>query len=62
MQWIASMEQIEELDPRIVVVGHKRPDAPNDDPAAILGGTKTYLRDFEQLLPGAIRPRGWSTR
>jgi hypothetical protein len=58
MQWIASMEQIEELDPRIVVAGHKRPDAPDDDPAAILGGTKTYLRDFEQLLSGSHSAQG----
>ena len=36
-----------------VVVGHKRPDAPDDDPAAILGGTKAYLRDFERSLAGS---------
>jgi glyoxylase-like metal-dependent hydrolase (beta-lactamase superfamily II) len=53
MQWIASVEQVEALDPRIVVVGHKRPDAPDDDPAAILGGTKAYLRDFERSLAGS---------
>src|SRR5271169_2708260 len=50
MQWIASIGQVEALNPRIVVAGHKRPGAPDDDPAAILGGTKTYLRDFEQAL------------
>jgi hypothetical protein len=32
------------------VAGHKRPDAPDDDPAAVLGGTRTYIRDFEQSL------------
>jgi glyoxylase-like metal-dependent hydrolase (beta-lactamase superfamily II) len=53
MQWIASVEQVEALDPRIVVVGHKRPDAPDDDPTAILGGTKAYLRDFERSLAGS---------
>jgi hypothetical protein len=50
LQWIASVEQVEALDPGIVVAGHKRPDAPDDDPAVILGGTKTYIRDFEQAL------------
>jgi glyoxylase-like metal-dependent hydrolase (beta-lactamase superfamily II) len=50
MQWIASVEQIEELNPKIVVAGHKRPDARDDDPAAILGNTKTYIRDFNQSL------------
>ena len=50
MQWIASVEQIEALKPRIVVAGHKRPDARDDDPATILGATKTYVRDFDQAL------------
>ena len=50
LQWIASIEQVEALNPRIVVAGHKRPDARDDDPAAILGGSKTYIRDFEQSL------------
>jgi hypothetical protein len=50
MQWIASVEQIEALEPAIVVAGHKRPDARDDDPAAILGATKTYIRDFDDAL------------
>jgi glyoxylase-like metal-dependent hydrolase (beta-lactamase superfamily II) len=50
MQWIASVEQIEALKPKIVVAGHKRPDARDDDPATILGDTKTYIRDFDQSL------------
>ena len=50
MQWIGSVEQIEALEPKIVVAGHKRPDAPDDEPATILGSTKTYIRDFDQAL------------
>jgi hypothetical protein len=50
IQWIASVEQVEELSPRIVVAGHKDPSALDDDPAAILGGTKTYIRDFDRSL------------
>jgi glyoxylase-like metal-dependent hydrolase (beta-lactamase superfamily II) len=50
MGWIASVEQIEALDPKIVVAGHKRPDARDDDPAAILNATKTYIRDFDQAF------------
>jgi glyoxylase-like metal-dependent hydrolase (beta-lactamase superfamily II) len=50
MQWIASVEKIEALEPKIVVAGHKRPDARDDDPATILGDTKTYIRDFDQSL------------
>ncbi len=58
MQWIASIGQVEALNPRIVVAGHKRPGAPDDDPAAILGGTKTYLRDFEQALSESQSAQG----
>jgi hypothetical protein len=36
--------------PKIVVAVHKRPDAGDDDPSAILGGTKAYIRDFNQSL------------
>ncbi len=50
MQWIASVEQVEALKPKIVVAGHKHPDARDGDPAAILGGTKSYIRDFDQSL------------
>ena len=50
LQWIASVEQVEQLGPRIVVAGHKDPAARDDDPAAILDGTKAYIRDFHQAL------------
>jgi glyoxylase-like metal-dependent hydrolase (beta-lactamase superfamily II) len=50
MQWIASVEQIEALEPKIVVAGHKDPDAHDDDPATILSDTKTYIRDFDDAL------------
>ena len=50
LQWIASVDQIEPLHPRLVVAGHKDPHAPDDDPAAILGGTKAYIRDFSRAL------------
>jgi glyoxylase-like metal-dependent hydrolase (beta-lactamase superfamily II) len=50
MQWIASVEQIEALKPKIVVASHKRPDARDDDPATILSNTKTYIRDFDRSL------------
>jgi len=57
MQWIASVEQIEALDPKIVVAGHKRPDARDDDPATILGDTKTYIRDFDRSLSESHSPQ-----
>jgi glyoxylase-like metal-dependent hydrolase (beta-lactamase superfamily II) len=50
MQWIASVEQIEALKPKIVVASHKHPDARDDDPATILTNTKSYIRDFDRSL------------
>lgn len=44
--WIESVEKLEALTPRVVVAGHKRPEAPDDDARAILGGTRSYLEDF----------------
>jgi glyoxylase-like metal-dependent hydrolase (beta-lactamase superfamily II) len=57
MQWIASVEQIEALKPKIVVASHKRPDARDDDPATILGNTKIYIRDFERSLSESHTPQ-----
>ena len=57
LQWIASVEQIEQLNPRIVVAGHKDPDARDDNPAAILGGTKAYIRDFSNALSQSHSPQ-----
>jgi glyoxylase-like metal-dependent hydrolase (beta-lactamase superfamily II) len=50
MRWIASIEKIEALKPKIVVAGHKVPAARDDDPKRILSSTRNYIRDFEQSL------------
>jgi glyoxylase-like metal-dependent hydrolase (beta-lactamase superfamily II) len=60
--WIASVEKIEALDPKIVVASHKDPDARDDDLPTILGNTKAYIRDSSRRLPRATRPRNSSTR
>jgi glyoxylase-like metal-dependent hydrolase (beta-lactamase superfamily II) len=49
-KWLASIEQVEALDPKLVVAGHKRLDGRDDDLAAIFSGTKGYVRDFERAL------------
>jgi glyoxylase-like metal-dependent hydrolase (beta-lactamase superfamily II) len=46
-KWIASLDLIAEQDPRTVVAGHKKPDAPDDDVLSIVDGTRRYLRDFQ---------------
>lgn len=43
-KWVESTDIIANLDPHIVVAGHKQPELP-DSPAAI-AETRAYLRDF----------------
>ena len=45
--WIASLDAVAALDPRIVVAGHKHVGAP-DLPESI-GATQQYLRDFSRI-------------
>ena len=47
-KWIASIEIIERLRPRIVVAGHKKPEAPDDEAEKILNGTRSYIQDFAE--------------
>ena len=44
-KWIASIDAIERLRPRIVVAGHKKPEARDDEGTKILNGTRAYIRD-----------------
>lgn len=45
-QWIASVDKVAALRPRVVVAGHKRPELPDDDLAATVAMTKSYIGDF----------------
>ena len=47
-KWIASIEMIERLRPRIVVAGHRKPEVPDDEAEAILRGTRSYIHDFAE--------------
>jgi len=47
LNWIAALERLEALNPRVVVAGHKNP-ANGDDPHHI-EATRTYIRDFNRL-------------
>jgi glyoxylase-like metal-dependent hydrolase (beta-lactamase superfamily II) len=55
--WIASLDRIAALNPRIIVAGHKAPHARDDDPHAILIATKTYIRDFDRLVTESATPK-----
>ena len=48
-EWIASVDKLELLRPRSVVAGHKKPGASDEEVARILGGTRSYIRDFEEV-------------
>ena len=53
--WLASIAKVAELEPRIVVAGHKRPELPDDDLAASVGFTRDYIRDFITEVEAAQR-------
>lgn len=55
--WIASVDKIATLRPKIVVAGHKRLEAPDDNAPAILSATKTYVRDFDQAMSESQTPQ-----
>jgi hypothetical protein len=46
-QWITALDKMELLKPRAVIAGHKR--VGNEDSPKILGETRKYIRDFEDL-------------
>lgn len=47
--WLAALDVIETLGPRVVVAGHKNPDL-DDDAARVLAGTREYLATVEEVL------------
>lgn len=48
LAWIAALDAIEALAPKIVIAGHKRPG--NDDGPEIIEETRQYIRDFDRLV------------
>jgi glyoxylase-like metal-dependent hydrolase (beta-lactamase superfamily II) len=58
--WLAAIDIVEALRPRAVVAGHKNRDLP-DDPV-ILGQTRQYLVDAQQLLDEKPTPREFFDR
>lgn len=55
-RWVASLDAIGALNPKIVVAGHKDPATRDDDPEAILTATKTYIRDFDEAVATSRTP------
>ncbi|HWY02932.1 MAG TPA: MBL fold metallo-hydrolase [Candidatus Acidoferrum sp.] len=46
-EWISALDKIEELKPRAVIAGHKKPE--KDDGPRIIEETRQYIRDFERV-------------
>ena len=57
VDWIASVDKIEMLNPKTVIVGHKKPEASDQDVAQILNGTRDYIRDFARGVENAGSPK-----
>lgn len=55
--WLTSLDRIAALNPKIIVAGHKAPDARDDDPQGILAATKAYIRDFDRLVTECATPK-----
>ena len=46
-EWIATLDQLDALNPQAVIAGHKVPE--NRDEPRIIAETRQYLRDFNRL-------------
>ena len=47
LEWIATLDKLDALNPKAVIAGHKVPE--NDDDPRIIAETRQYLRDFDRL-------------
>jgi len=47
-EWIAALDKMDALKPRVVVAGHKKPKS-DDDGSRVISATRRYILDFEEL-------------
>jgi len=47
-EWLAALDKMQSLKPRIVVAGHKNPKN-DDDGSRVIGHTRQYILDFQEL-------------
>jgi glyoxylase-like metal-dependent hydrolase (beta-lactamase superfamily II) len=48
MEWIAALDKVEALEPKVVIAGHKRDT--NGDGPNIIEESRQYIRDFDALI------------
>jgi glyoxylase-like metal-dependent hydrolase (beta-lactamase superfamily II) len=54
--WLNALDTIEARHPRTIIVGHKDPDAPDDDAMRILDQSRQYLHDFDDVARSCDAP------
>ena len=55
LEWIATLDRLEALQPRAVIAGHKIPE--NDDDPRIIAETRQYIQDFNRLAEATATAR-----
>jgi glyoxylase-like metal-dependent hydrolase (beta-lactamase superfamily II) len=48
MEWVAALDKVEALRPKVVIAGHKRET--NGDGPNVIEETRQYIRDFDRLV------------
>jgi glyoxylase-like metal-dependent hydrolase (beta-lactamase superfamily II) len=55
--WLKSLDAVAELGPSTIITGHRDPDAPDDDAVRVLGQSRRYLEDFDEIVAASSAPR-----
>jgi glyoxylase-like metal-dependent hydrolase (beta-lactamase superfamily II) len=51
--WLHALDQVEGLQPRTIIAGHRSPSAADDDASRLLDASRAYLADFESAAAAA---------
>ena len=55
-RWLANIDMVAKLGPRMIVCGHKRPEASDLDVVRIVDETRHYIESFAEEAPRANSP------
>jgi hypothetical protein len=55
-RWLDSIDQIEQLNPKAIIAGHKLPGVSDEAVKDMLDGTRSYIRDFRAACDGLDDP------
>jgi glyoxylase-like metal-dependent hydrolase (beta-lactamase superfamily II) len=51
--WLRALDEVERLQPRTIIAGHRSPSAADDDARRLLDASRAYLADFESAAAAA---------